>query len=669
MVDWISLSQTAGTGNATITITASTLQELQDRSTSLIVSGGSQSAYLTVNQLFENKFRVVPMTITNVPWSGGSYSLSVSSSTAWHVDTALTDSWITVESSGSNYCNIAVGINSDDSRRGRLTIRNANNLLRTVDILQASRENISINPSSMVLPSQSGVAYFHVFAYVPWTIESSGSWYTFNTMSGESGDTTLIMEYEKNDDDALRYDTFYLTDGDYRAKATLTQESKYIDRSTEYFTVVAEDDGEVTFYIYNDFGVENATAGDVVTTVDYRINYGVWNTLEFKYLSAATVSVNMGDQVAFRGTNNCYGGDDSDVVSGFGHSTYLRLVKSDTTQGAFTVFGNIMSLFWGDAFIGKKAFPTEDSHLLESFFYDSRLRDSRSLSLPASTVPDSAYRKMFFGCDEMTAGPELPATAFSGGYNYYSMFSNCSSLVLPPSVLPATAVTSNAYRLMFSYTPITVTPRIMAESIGMMGTMQMFSWCTELVSISYFSPSSVGANGCYAMFNSCHKLEYIPSDILSKPNLTMGNIAFDSMFAYCYSLKTAPELPSTNLSNTCYAQMFMECTGLTVAPSILPAKTLTSRCYEMMFRGCISLPAAPIIFAETMNTQSCQEMFSGCTSLNYVKCLATNISANMCTEKWMDGVAERGLFVKNPNMNAWPRNVNGIPSGWSVTNA
>ena len=58
-------------------------------------------------------------------------------------------------------------------------------------------------------------------------------------------------------------------------------------------------------------------------------------------------------------------------------------------------------------------------------------------------------------------------------------------------------------------------------------------------------------------------------------------------------------------------------------------------------------------------------MFYGCTSLNYIKCLATNTSAYYCTSDWVSGVAASGTFVKDANT-TWTTGVNGAPSGWTV---
>jgi hypothetical protein len=63
-------------------------------------------------------------------------------------------------------------------------------------------------------------------------------------------------------------------------------------------------------------------------------------------------------------------------------------------------------------------------------------------------------------------------------------------------------------------------------------------------------------------------------------------------------------------------------------------------------------------------------MFMGCTSLNYIKCLATDISAENCTSSWVHNVAASGTFVK-PADTDWGEkgSGDGIPSGWTVENA
>jgi len=64
-----------------------------------------------------------------------------------------------------------------------------------------------------------------------------------------------------------------------------------------------------------------------------------------------------------------------------------------------------------------------------------------------------------------------------------------------------------------------------------------------------------------------------------------------------------------------------------------------------------------------------ERMFEGCTNLNLIKCLATNISATSCTNNWVNGVAASGTFTKAASMSGWSTGNNGIPSGWTVVDA
>ena len=88
-----------------------------------------------------------------------------------------------------------------------------------------------------------------------------------------------------------------------------------------------------------------------------------------------------------------------------------------------------------------------------------------------------------------------------------------------------------------------------------------------------------------------------------------------------------------------------------------------------MFNGCTALTTAPELPATTLVTYCYTNMFNSCSSLDYVKCLATNISARSCTTSWLEHVAASGTFVKAASMSSWPRSTDGIPTGWTVQNA
>ena len=170
----------------------------------------------------------------------------------------------------------------------------------------------------------------------------------------------------------------------------------------------------------------------------------------------------------------------------------------------------------------------------------------------------------------------------------------------------------------------------------------------------------------YGLFSDCTGLTSANNLILPATSLT--NYCYGSMFLGCTSLTSAPKLPTTTLANDCYYQMFLSCTSLTTATE-LPATTLANDCYKYMFLGCTSLTTAPELPATTLASYCYIDMFDGCKKLNYIKCLATNISANNCTKNWVVGVASGGTFVKAADMTGWTTGNSGIPSGWTVRDA
>ena len=163
------------------------------------------------------------------------------------------------------------------------------------------------------------------------------------------------------------------------------------------------------------------------------------------------------------------------------------------------------------------------------------------------------------------------------------------------------------------------------------------------------------------MFEYCSSLTKAPE----LPATSLANNCYAYMFSGCESLKTAPELPAKTLAERCYSQMFNGCSSLTEAPE-LPATTLAPWCYAAMFNECRSLAKAPELPATTLVEGCYSNMFFTCENLNYIKCLATDISANSCTEYWHTIVQSQGTFITADTPPAWTLDQNGIPSGWNV---
>ena len=259
-------------------------------------------------------------------------------------------------------------------------------------------------------------------------------------------------------------------------------------------------------------------------------------------------------------------------------------------------------------------------------------------ALPATTLAKSCYDEMFSGCVGLTTAPALPATTLTESC-YYFMFRSCTSLATAPA-LPATTLADYCY-------------------------MYMFKNCTSLTSAPTLPAETMKTRCYYQMFNYCTQLTTAPA----LPATTLASECYSGMFADCTGLTTAPALPATALAERCYNYMFHKCTSLTTAPD-LPATTLAPDCYMQMFELCTSVTTAPVLSAPTLAAYCYYKMFRGCTKLSSVTCLATSISAERCTENWLEnagtdpGVSSRIFYT--PSTTDWESDsVSGIPKGWT----
>lgn len=372
---------------------------------------------------------------------------------------------------------------------------------------------------------------------------------------------------------------------------------KDIDYSRQYFTTEALDSGVISFFIA--YGIDT----NLLQSMSYSLDDGkTWTTVNNEHNKAHSISIDVnvseGDKVLWKGYGIalCDGNDE---------------ICSFECEIGINVYGNIMSLLYGDDFVGKTELPNASYNFYELFSYDvnngANVVSAKNLILPATILTQGCYSYMFYGCTGLIYCPELPATTLSN-YCYDRMFCDCTSLTESPE-LPAITLSVNCY-------------------------CEMFAGCASLKQAPELQARNL-ASGCY-----------------------------EGMFLNC-ALTTAPELPATRLYDSCYQVMFQGCRSLRVAPK-LPAINLADDCYHSMFYNCTSLIEAPELPALVLRDSSYQNMFQGCTSLNYIKCLATDISASYCTYNWVNNVSSAGTFIKADNMTSWTRDNNGIPVAWNA---
>ena len=154
---------------------------------------------------------------------------------------------------------------------------------------------------------------------------------------------------------------------------------------------------------------------------------------------------------------------------------------------------------------------------------------------------------------------------------------------------------------------------------------------------------------------------------LTLSSTALTNYAYYNMFSNCTNLVSAPALPATTLAQNCYLQMFTWCTSLATAP-VMSATTLATGCCQAMFQECRNLTDAPVLNASMLVDNCYAYMFQGCRNLTAITCLATDISATGCTDRWVNNVnTTGGTFTCSPGMTAvWTTGASGVPTNWTI---
>ena len=549
--DWLSIDKASGTGNAQITLTASSYSELVDRAASLKIQAQSTNAILNVRQN-----ALVPSATLDsyeiTAYRASTYTNGITSNVPWTA--VVNGDWITINKTqgGSGYTPLSITVDATTQTRNGSIVFNAEGVILTLQIYQI------------------------------YDLKKAYFWIEFENTGGTISGLTDTYTDMYHSFDGITWLT---------TPNTLSMGSNRL----VYFKNNSKNISELNIKFNS-----NAKVGGNISSLTDMVDNCCYNLFKDNiYLTDASELILPWDTLA----GGCYNG----------------------------MFYSCTSL-------------------------------TKAPVLPATTLADSCYMSMFQGCTSLTTAPELPATTLV--IDCYSlMFQGCTSLTTAPE-LPATTLARFCYDYMFQgCTSLTTAPELPATTLDNCCYRFMFLGCESLTTAPVL-PATVLTGSCYeAMFAECSSLTTAPA----LPATTLAEFCYYDMFAECSSLTTAPVLPATTLAESCYSQMFLGCTSLTSAPA-LSATTLAGGCYNGMFDSCTSLTKAPVLPATTLAGGCYSYMFLDCTKLNYIKMLATDISAYDCLFKWVNGVSSTGTFIKHPDANI-PTGTSGIPDGWTVETA
>ena len=251
------------------------------------------------------------------------------------------------------------------------------------------------------------------------------------------------------------------------------------DYSTQYLTFRALED--CSFSVKKNY---------YLGTMSYSLDSGdTW--VELANTGGTTPTIQSGDTVMWKGVTSA--------------TTSTMGARFKSSSGSYEVEGNIMSLKYGDNFIGQTTLPDEYSFCY-LFSGDTGITSAENLVLPATATTRECYMSMFRNCTNLTTAPStLPSTSLFN-YCYQYMFAGCTSLTAAPT-LPATDLGYRCYDYMFSYcTSLTTPPELPATTLSQGCYRHMFEYCTSLTTAPVLSAATLAQECYYRMFINCVSL-------------------------------------------------------------------------------------------------------------------------------------------------------------------
>ena len=206
--EWITATETSGSKNASIVLTAQ--QNLGDavREGVFEVSTADKSAQLQLSQGFveEDYLRISPDSLV-ADYKGGEFELQILSNCAWSLsESSQQINWISVtpiSGEGNQTVKVSVATNvqagETNSRKATLIFSGGSNLA-SVSVTQTDGSEVAVvaNPRTLQFAAEGGVQQIDVTCASNWTVSASVPWLSVSVAEG-SGNGQITVTAEANE--------------------------------------------------------------------------------------------------------------------------------------------------------------------------------------------------------------------------------------------------------------------------------------------------------------------------------------------------------------------------------------------------------------------------------------------------------------------------------------
>lgn len=195
---WLTLSQSSGTGNASIGVNVSVNNAITERTAVLTITSGGVSKTISVTQQGKQAttISVTPMDL-EFDCTKSSLNINVSSNYKW---TAICSaSWITMsQTSGSGNSTVSVDVvanNTESSREGSITFT-CEDVTKTINVIQKSA-TMEISQQALTFGSTPSKNNLSISSNGTWSISCDAKWLEIDRTTGK-GDIEVILSAQDN---------------------------------------------------------------------------------------------------------------------------------------------------------------------------------------------------------------------------------------------------------------------------------------------------------------------------------------------------------------------------------------------------------------------------------------------------------------------------------------
>ena len=195
---WLSLSETIGTGNATILLTADPNALVEPRTAIVVVVSGDIEKEIAVTQAAGSEQLVVtlsPDTLT-VPYTGASRTIAVTANTTWTLEGSEMVAYL-LPSSGSGDADVTAVIDVNSSEEPRIgyirAMHNGQQMSELVVVQEGKPDLLETDIMGIAAPAEGGEYIVHVTSNQSWSVVVAEAWMTVSPTSGFGNGTITVV--------------------------------------------------------------------------------------------------------------------------------------------------------------------------------------------------------------------------------------------------------------------------------------------------------------------------------------------------------------------------------------------------------------------------------------------------------------------------------------------